>query len=168
MCVHFCWACSWGLRVPGHRRHTCLALERAAKSLSDLVVTTDTPSRILRETPVLIISTTDYHTNPCYGLYCSVYQKLCAGCRLAPKLQLAGYCPPTPSLRNLYSRVRCHAVTVLPTSLWEGRLAFFVFFSSLSSAKASLARSDEFSSESLQLFMAGEDLCTCIFAQGSG
>lgn len=154
--------------MPGRRRHTCLALERAAKSLSNLVVTTDTPSRILREAPVLIITITLITTPIHARVYTAVCTKNCVqGAALLQNCSLL-VLSPLPPLRNLYSRVRCHAVTVLPTSLWEGRLAFFVFFSSLSSARASLARSDEFSSESLQLFMAGEDLCTCIFAQGGG
>ena len=91
----------------------------------------------------------------------------------APKI----VCSVQPCTKN------CSLLVTLPT--WEifspgsdatlslpasGRAGwpFFVLFSTLSSAGASLARSDEFSPESLQLFIANEDLCTCIFVQGGG
>lgn len=57
---------------------------------------------------------------------------------------------------------------MLPTSLWGCRLAFFFLVSTLSSARASLARSDEPSPESLLLLIANEDLCLCVFVPGGG
>ena len=83
--------------MPGHRRHTCLALGDAAKSLSNLVVTTDTPSRILSEALVLIISITLITTPMHARVYSAVCTKNCVlGAALLQNCSLLVTVPPPP------------------------------------------------------------------------
>lgn len=108
-------------------------------------------SKLVRPTPALagsvegtVINTdiTDNHSSQSWSPFCRMLRPWTKdySCGLLPLLW-----------GDLWSWARCHPVTVLSTGLTEVRVAFSVLFSTLTMARASLARSDEFSPESLQL-----------------
>lgn len=66
-----------GVESTGSQKTHMFSLEDAAKSLSNLVGTTDTPSRILREAPVLIVSITLITTPILARVYTAVCTKNC-------------------------------------------------------------------------------------------